>query len=84
LKLAPLIAIEVAAFLLIIGETYFFFNVVVPIGQFPHNLGEYTGYALLKVLLTAALGVIWFLVTLGMTRAYVRSRLRTPTPTPSS
>jgi len=47
LKLLPLMAMEVAAFLLIIVETYAFFNVVVPIGQFPHNLGEYTDYALL-------------------------------------
>ncbi|HUK80862.1 MAG TPA: hypothetical protein VLU91_09430 [Nitrososphaerales archaeon] len=84
MKLAPLIAVQVVAFLLIIGETYLFFNVVVPIGQFPHNLGEYTGYALLKVFLTLGLGVLWFLVTLGMTRLYVRSKLRTPTPTPSS
>ncbi len=84
MKLAPLIAIEVTAFLLIIGETYLFFNVVVPIGQFPHSLGEYTGYALLKVLLTVGLGLLWFLVMLGLTRVYVRSRLRSLTPRPSS
>jgi F0F1-type ATP synthase membrane subunit c/vacuolar-type H+-ATPase subunit K len=84
LKLAPLIAIEVAAFLLIIGETYFFFTFVVPLGPIPHSLGEYTGYALLKVVLTVGLGALWFLVMIGMTRAYVRSKLRNPTPTPSS
>jgi hypothetical protein len=84
LRLLPLMAMEVAAFLLIIVETYAFFNVVVPIGQFPHNLGEYTGYALLKALLTLGLGLVWFLVMLGMTRAYVRSKLRNPTPIPSS
>jgi hypothetical protein len=84
MRLAPLIAIEVAAFLLIIGETYVFFAVVVPIGQFPHNLGEYTGYALLKAVLTLGLGLVWFLVMLGMTRVYVRSKLRNPTPIPSS
>ncbi len=83
-SLAPLVAIEVAAFLLIIGETYLFFAVVVPLGQFPHNLAEYTGYALLKVILTVGLGVLWFLVMLGLTRVYVRSKLRSPTPTPSS
>jgi len=84
MKLAPLIAIEVAAFLLIIGETYFFFTFVVPLGAIPHNLGEYTGFALLKVALTVGLGALWFLVMLGMTRVYVRSKLRTLTPMPSS
>lgn len=84
MKLAPLILIEVAAFLLIIGETYVFFFFVVPIGQFPHNLGEYTGYALLKVVLTVGLGLLWFLVMLGMTRIYVSSRLKTLLPKPSS
>jgi hypothetical protein len=84
LRLLPLMVMEVAAFLLIIVETYAFFTVVVPIGQFPHNLGEYTGYALLKALLTLGLGLVWFLVMLGMTRVYVRSKLRNPTPIPSS
>ncbi len=84
MRLAPLAAIEVTAFLLIIGETYFFFNVVVPLGPVPHNLGEYTGYALLKVGLTVGLGALWFLVVLGMTRVYVRSKLRRLTPRPSS
>ena len=84
MKLAPLLAIEVAAFLLIIGETYVFFTFVVPIGQFPHNLGEYTGYALLKVVLTVGLGLVWFLVVLGMTRVYVRSKLRIQSPMTSS
>ena len=84
MKLAPLIAIEATAFLLIIGETYLFFNVVVPLGPFPHNLGEYTGYALLKALLTVGLGLLWFLVMLGLTRVYVRSKLSRLTPSPSS
>ncbi len=84
MKLAPLMAIEFAAFLLIIGETYLFFNVVVPLGPIPHTLGEYTGLALLKVVLTLGLGLLWFLVMIGLTRVYVRSKLRRPTPRPSS
>ena len=84
MRLAPLIMIEVAAFLLIIGETYVFFELVVPLGQFPHNLGEYTGFALLKFVLTVGLGVLWFLVMLGMTRFYVRAKLRALTPRPPS
>ena len=84
MKLGPLIAIEVVAFLLIIGETYFFFTVVVPLGPVPHNLGEYTGLALLKVGLTFGLGVLWLLVMVAMTRAYVRSKLGHLPPRPSS
>jgi hypothetical protein len=84
LKLAPLILIEVVAFLLIIGETYLFFEVVVPVGQFPHNLFEFTIFGLAKLVLTAGLGALWFLVMLGLTRLYVRSKLERPTPRPSS
>lgn len=84
MKLGPLIAIEVVAFLLIIGETYFFFTVVVPLGPVPHNLREYTGLALLKVGLTFGLGVLWLLVMVAVTRAYVRSKLGRLPPKPSS
>ena len=83
MKLAPLFMIEAAAFLLIIMETYFFFNLVVPLGPIPHTLTEYTGLALLKVVLIVGLGVFWFVVMVGMTRLYVRSRLGTA-PKPSS
>jgi len=80
----PLFLIEAVAFLMIIGETYFFFGVVVPLGPVPHNLETYTGYAGLKLLLTFGLGVSWFLVMLALTRLYVRTRLRHRTPKPSS
>ena len=83
MRLAYLIGIEVVAFLLIIAETYVFFNVVVPLGPIPHNLLEYTGVGLLKLLFTAALVAVWFLVTLGLTRLYTKSRL-SPSPKPSS
>ena len=75
MRLTYLIGIEVAAFLLIIAETYIFFNVVVPLGPIPHNLLEYTGYGLLKVILIAGLVAVWFLVTLGLTRLYTKSKL---------
>jgi RsiW-degrading membrane proteinase PrsW (M82 family) len=84
LRLSPLIAIEAVAFLLIIGETYLFFVVIVPIGTVPHNFREYTVFAVLKIILTLGLGVLWFLVMLAMTRFYVRSKLKTPIPRPSS
>jgi len=83
LKLAPLFIIETAAFLLIIVETYLFFNFVVPLGPIPHSPTTYTGLALLKVVLIAGLGVLWFVVMIGMTRLYVRSRLGSA-PKPSS
>jgi hypothetical protein len=84
MKIAPLIGIEVAAFLLIITEAYAFFVLVVPLGPLPHNLGEYTAYTLLKAILTFGLGALWFAVMAFLTRVYVRSRLGGQTPTPSS
>ena len=83
MKLLPLFVIETAAFLLIMAETYLFFNFVVPLGPIPHTLTEYTGLALLKVVLIFGLGAFWFVVMIGMTRLYVRSRLRN-SPRPSS
>jgi hypothetical protein len=84
MRLAPLIGIEVAAFLLIIGETYLFFMTIVPLGPVPHNLAVYTAITLLKVGLTFGLGILWLVVMVSLTRLYVRSRLRTQTPTSSS
>jgi hypothetical protein len=84
MRIAPLIGIEVAAFVLIIAETYAFFAFVVPLGPLPHTLGEYTAYTALKAVLTFGLGALWFAVIAFLTRVYVRSRLGGPTPTPSS
>ncbi|MGD0396388.1 MAG: hypothetical protein ABSB26_05695 [Nitrososphaerales archaeon] len=84
MTLAHLIGIEVVAFLLIIGETYLFFMAIVPLGPIPHSLAVYTAITLLKVGLTFGLGVLWLAVMVLLTRLYVRSRLRTRTPTPSS
>ena len=84
MRLAPLIGIEAAAFLLIIGETYLFFAAIIPLGPVPHSLAVYTAITLLKVALTFGLGLLWLAVMVSLTRLYVRSRLRTLTPTPSS
>jgi len=84
MKLAPLIGIEVVAFLLIVGETYLFFMAIVPLGPVPHDPTVYTAITLLKVGLTFGLGVLWLAVMVLLTRSYVRSRLRTRTPIPSS
>ena len=84
MKGAALIGIEVAAFILIIAETYLFFVAIVPLGPTPHGFGEYTGITILKFGLTFGLGVLWLVVITSLTRIYVRSRLKNPTPTPSS
>lgn len=84
MKILALIGIEVVAFLLIIAEAYAFFTFVVPLGPLPHNLEEYTTFALLKIILTFGLGVLWFVVMVLLTRVYIRSRLGAPTPIPSS
>lgn len=83
MKLVPIFLIETAAFLLIIFETYFFFDVVAPVGSIPRTLTEYTGLALLKLGLIFGLGVLWFVVMIGLTRLYVRSKTRSA-PRPSS
>jgi hypothetical protein len=83
MKLLPLFFIELAAFLLIIAETFIFFSFVVPLGPIPHTLTDYTALALLKLVLIFALGALWFVVTIGLTRLYVRSRTRTLPRPPS-
>ena len=83
MKLAPLFGIEAVAFLLIIAETYLFFNFVVPLGPIPHSLAAYTGLALLKLALILVLVAIWFVVMIGLTRTYGKSEVRNA-PRPSS
>jgi len=83
MKLAPLFGIEAAAFLLIIAETYLFFDFVVPLGPIPHSLAVYTGLALLKLVLILGLVALWFVVMIGLTRLYVRTKIGSA-PKPSS
>jgi len=83
MKLAPLFGIEAVAFLLIIAETYLFFNFVVPLGPIPHSLPAYTGLTLVKLMLSLALVALWFVVMIGLTRIYVRAKIRSA-PRPSS
>lgn len=80
MRLVPLIAIELVAFLLILGETYLFFEVIVPLGALPHNLGDLTVLGIEKSVLTFGLGVLWLVVVAGLTNLYVRSRVGRPTP----
>jgi len=83
MKLAPLFGVEAVAFLLIIAETYLFFNLVVPLGPIPHSLPAYTGLTLVKLLLSLGLVALWFVVMIGLTRIYVKAKIRNA-PRPSS
>ncbi|MDG7011566.1 MAG: hypothetical protein JRN11_00430 [Nitrososphaerota archaeon] len=83
MRLFPLFIIELAAFLLIILETYVFFIFVVPLGPIPHSLTDYTALALLKMFLILVLGVLWFVVLDGLTSLYVRTRVRNAPRPPS-
>jgi len=84
MRTAPIIGIEVAAFALILVESYAFFTYIVPVGPLPHDPLRYTADAALKVVLTFGLGLLWLVVILALTRVYVRSRLRSQTPSVSS
>jgi hypothetical protein len=84
LRLLPLVLMEAVAFFLVIGETYLFFIVIVPLGSIPHNLTDYTAEVLFKLALTFGLGILWFLVMLAMTRFYIRSKVGRQTPSASS
>ena len=83
MKLAPLFGIEAIAFLLIIAETYILFGFVFPLGSIPHTLADYTGLALLKLILIFVLVALWFVIMVGLTRLYVRAKTRSA-PTPPS
>jgi hypothetical protein len=80
LRLVPLVALELVAFLLILGETYLFFEVIVPIGTLSHNLSDLTFYSIEKSVLIFGLGVLWLVVMAGLTNLYVKTRVGRPTP----
>jgi len=84
LRLQPLIGISVAAWLLVIVETYVFFDVIIPLGPALHSIGVFTAIALLKIALTFGLGVLWFVVIVSLTEVYERSLEKRLPPTPSS
>jgi len=82
-----LLGVVTVAWLLIIGETYFFVAVVRPLGPGIH-LGDLPS-AVAKVILTAGLGVVWVVVMFVMDSLYTRVRKvegerGRPSPTPTS
>jgi hypothetical protein len=84
MKIAPLAGIIGIAWLLILVESYMFFDVIIPFSAPIHGVGSLTLLALLKVGLTFGLGILWFVVIIYLTRLYVRSELRRRPPSPIS
>ncbi|QQG48516.1 MAG: hypothetical protein HY247_07175 [archaeon] len=84
MRLAPLVGIMSIAWLLMIGEVYVFFYVILEFAPPIHETGSLTLLALLKVAATLALGGLWFVVMSAVSRFYASSRVRARTPTPSS
>jgi hypothetical protein len=84
MKHLELAAIIVVAWLMIIGEVYVFFDVILAFTPPLHELGALTALGLLKVVATLGLGVLWFLVMSALAELYTRSKVRTLPPTPSS
>lgn len=84
MRLLPLFGMVVVAWLLIIGEVYVFFNVIVAYAPPLHELGSLTALGLLKVGSTVGLGVLWFVVMSALAQAYTSSKVRPRPPRPSS
>ncbi len=84
MRLVPIIGMVVIAWLLIIGEVYLFFNVILAFAPPIHELGSLTALALLKVGSTLGLGALWFLVMSSLAELYTSSRIRRLIPRPSS
>lgn len=84
MRLLPILGILTSAWLLMIAEVYVFFNFILNFAPPIHELGSFTGLALIKVGLTVGLGALWFLVMQGLAEIYTRSRIRDSSPSPSS
>lgn len=75
-SLTAMLLVVTVSWLLILGETYVFFNVVRPLGP-PLHAGNLPS-TFLKVGLTVFLGVLWVVVMFGVWWLYLRAH-RTPT-----
>ena len=84
MRIASLLGITIAAWLLIMVEAYLFFNIVIPFVPPLHVLGSFTVLSVLKLAMTFGLGVLWYVVIISITGAYVRSKVKTRPPTSSS
>ncbi|MBI3841139.1 MAG: hypothetical protein HY297_04190 [Thaumarchaeota archaeon] len=84
MRILPLVGLMAVAWLLIIGEVYVFFYLILEYAPPIHEVGALTALALLKVAATLALGGVWFVVMSSLSKAYTNSKLRNRTPKPSS
>jgi hypothetical protein len=84
MRIAPLVGITIIAWLLIIGEAYLFFEFILEFVPPLHVLGSFTVLSVLKVLMTLGLVVVWYVVIVSITGAYVRSKVKSRPPTSSS
>ena len=84
MKLVPIFGLVTAAWLLIIAETYIFFEAIIDYIPPLHIIGSLTLLALLKVGMTFGLVVMWVVVIAWLTRLYASSKMKHPPATPSS
>ena len=84
MRFLPMVGLVLVAWVLIIGEVYVFFNVILAYAPPIHSIGSLTLLGLLKVGATLALGVLWFVVMSTLAQAYTTSKLRRLSPKPSS
>ena len=73
MRLTPLMIMTAVAWLLILIESYVFFEFIVPFPQI-HEIGALTLLAIIKVGLTFGLGGAWFAIMFLLRYFYVRSR----------
>jgi len=69
-SLTAMLVVITASWLLILGETYVFFNIVRPLGPALHE-GSIPS-SVLKIGLTVGLGVLWVVVMFGIWWLYLR------------
>ena len=84
MRLAPVFGILTVSWLLMIGEAYVFFELILPYVPPIRVLGAFTALALLKIGMTLGLCVVWFIIMSAVTSYYASSKVRRQTPNPSS
>jgi hypothetical protein len=84
MRILPLAGIVLIAWVLIIGEIFLFFEVILEYTPPIHELGSLTVLAVLKVGATLGLGVLWFVVMSFLAQLYTSSKLKSRPPSPSS
>ncbi len=67
--------IVLVAWFLVLGESFVLFEIIIPASPRIHSVGALTLFGLAKILMTFALGVLWFVVIGWMRNRYVKSKL---------